>query len=386
MAKLFQITLPEGMSNVKLNSQGSATVQYTVKNVSARPIDGRAVLVSLPQSKPPSGVVEKGWVKFDPADAKPDRHFDVGKEETFKIKIAVPPKSPPGNYTFRMDTVWVDQTDQGDPGGAVAFSVADTPPPPPFKWWIIPIILFVLIAIGLGVWLAVKGGGGPKVPDLVGKSLTDADTELKAQGLTLDSNVQTVDSDAQNSGKIISTNPPAGKKAKKGQTIQVTLGAELVNVPQLIGHPYQEVLGILNDKHLTPGQVQTVANPNFAGGVVTSQKPAPEQTVRAGTPVDMQVTPQTTPMPNVVGMSLGGAVLTLKQFRVNSLSGDQTKTVISQAPAAGTPVVVGSDVSLSFPGCVGFTCFYTGAAAHYMVAEKFSAIRDAERRGAPPPQ
>jgi len=116
MAKLFQVTLPSGLSSVKLDSQGRATVQYTVKNVSARPIDGRAVLVSLPQTKPSSGCVEKGWVKID---GKTDRHFDPDKEETFTIKIAVPPKSPAGTCTFRMDAVWVQQPDQGDPGGAI---------------------------------------------------------------------------------------------------------------------------------------------------------------------------------------------------------------------------------------------------------------------------
>src|SRR6267143_3088301 len=104
MSNLFRVNLPDGMSSVKLDSQGRATVQYTVKNVSARPIDGRAVLISLPQVKPPSGAVEKGWVKID---GKTDRHFDVGKEETFTVKIVVPPNSAAGNYAFRLDTVWV---------------------------------------------------------------------------------------------------------------------------------------------------------------------------------------------------------------------------------------------------------------------------------------
>lgn len=121
MAQLFRVSLPDGMSTVKLDSQGRGTVQYTVKNVSARALDGRAVLLSLPQAKPPSGPVEKGWVKVDGTS---DRHFDIDKEETFTVKIAVPPNSAAGKYTFRLDTVWVNQPDQGDAGGAVAFTVA----------------------------------------------------------------------------------------------------------------------------------------------------------------------------------------------------------------------------------------------------------------------
>ena len=384
MAKLFQITLPSGLTSVKLDSQGRGTVQYTVKNVSARPIDGRAVLISLPQTKPPSGPVEKGWVKID---GKTDRHLDVDKEETFSVKIAVPPKSPAGTYTFRLDGVWVQQTDQGDPGGALAFTVADTAPSKPFPLWIIPVIAVVLIAIGIGVWLAVRGGG-TKVPDLAGQTITDADASLKAAGFTMDSNVETAESKAEDSGKIISQDPLAGEKASKGQAVKVTLGAEMVAVPQLIGHPYQEALGILNDKHLTPGQTKNVQNPNFAGGVVTDQSLRADQTVKAGTAVDLQVTPQTVSVPNVVGQTLGGAILALKGLTVTSFSGDNTQRVQSQSPVAGTPVPVGSPVTLAFPpppgGCVFANCVFTGTYVKYSVAAQYMRARDAEKRGLAP--
>ena len=380
MAKLFQVTLPSGLSSVKLDSQGRATVQYTVKNVSARPIDGRAVLVSLPQTKPSSGCVEKGWVKID---GKTDRHFDPDKEETFTIKIAVPPKSPAGTCTFRMDAVWVQQPDQGDPGGAIAFTVAETPPPPPFKWWLIPVIAVVLIAIGVGVWLAVRGGGH-KIPDLTGQTVPEADATLKAGGFALDSNVQTAESTAADSGKIVSQSPAPGQKASQGQTVQVTLGAQMVAVPQLIGHPYQEALGTLNDNHLTPGQTKNVQNANFAGGVVVDQSPAPQQTVKAGTAVDLQVTPQMVPVPDVTGQTLGNAILALKGLTVTSFSGDNTKTVTSQNPLPRTSVPVGSAVTLAFPppagGCVVANCVFTGNYVRFTVMNQYARARDAEKR------
>lgn len=62
MAKCFLVTIPGGACTIRLDSQGRASVQYTAKNVSAAPIDGRAVLVSVPQTSPPSRVVQKGWV------------------------------------------------------------------------------------------------------------------------------------------------------------------------------------------------------------------------------------------------------------------------------------------------------------------------------------
>src|SRR5216684_5446600 len=145
MAIFFNVDLPSGMSSVKLDSQGRATVQYTVKNVSQRSLDGRAVLVSLPETKPPNGVVEKGWVKID---GKTDRHFDVDKEETFTVKILVPPKSAPGSYSFRLDTVWVEQTDQGDQGPTVSFAIAAaTQSTNSFPLWLIPVLLLVVAGL-----------------------------------------------------------------------------------------------------------------------------------------------------------------------------------------------------------------------------------------------
>ncbi len=380
MAKLFLVNLPDGVSSVKLDSQGRASVQYTVKNVSARELDGRAVLISLPQAKPANGPVEKGWVKVD---GNTDRHFGLNKEETYTVKIAVPPKSPAGNYTFRLDTVWVDQPDQGDPGRAIAFTVAETKPNGHFPLWIIPVVLLVLIGIGVGTWLALSGG--PKVPrDLIGKTVTDADAELKTANLTLDTNFQYAQSQPADANKIVDTTPRPGQKAKKGQAVQVTLGVEMVTVPQLFGHTYQEALGTLNDKHLTPGKTTQVQNPNLAGGVVVDQSPAPGQTIKSGSPVDLQVTPQTVVVPNVAGQYLGDAIKHVQPLTVASFSGDSTKTVTAQTPPAGQSVPVSTTVTLTFPpppgGCAAALCFYGGAVARQMVYEHVMITRDAEKR------
>jgi hypothetical protein len=102
----------------------------------------------------------------------------VDKEETFVVKIAVPPKSPPGDYTFRLDTVWVDQTDQGDAGGAVRFAVTKPTQPPPPRWlWLIPVILVLLIGGGIGLWLLLRPTM-VTVPKVTDESLGQAVTDL----------------------------------------------------------------------------------------------------------------------------------------------------------------------------------------------------------------
>ena len=384
MARYFQITTPEGMSSLTLDSQGSATVQIKVKNVRGAAVDSRAILVSLPITNPPSGAVQNGWVKIDgPAEQR----FDKDQEKVIVVKVAIPKKDKPkaGNYQFRLDVASAAVTDEGDSSPVIAFAVAETKQEPSkFPMWLIPVIVVVVIGIGVGVWLALRGGGGPKIPDLVGKTLIDADAELKAAGLTLDTNVPTAESKPEDSGKVVSQQPAAGEKAAKGQTVQVTLGEQMVSVPLLIGHPYQEVLATLNDKHLSPGQTKTATNPNFAGGVVTDQSPAAQQVVKSGTAVDLQVTPQMVTVPNVSGQLLGNAIMSLKGLTVTSFTGDTTKTVIGQSPAAGASVPIGTAASLSFPpplmGCALVLCRYQGVIAQQMVLQQVMRARDIEKR------
>jgi hypothetical protein len=177
MAKLFQITRPDGMSTVKLDSQGRATVQYTVKNISARPIDGRAVLISV-QPRPPDGVAEKRWAQIE---GKTDRHFDQDREECFTVKVAAPPNASAGTYTFRLDTVWVDKTDEGDQGQPVGFTVTAIELKPARMHWLIPAIVVVVLAVGGTItWLLMRSR---PTPIQVAATSTQATPQIPAQTL-----------------------------------------------------------------------------------------------------------------------------------------------------------------------------------------------------------
>jgi hypothetical protein len=224
MARYFEITA--NSATVKLDSQGRGTVQYTVKNVSAAPIDGRAVLISLPPTNPPTGAVQNGWVKIEPPT---DRAFDKDKAtQTFVVKVEVPPKdrSKAGTYTFRLDAVTVAIPDRGDEGPAVSFTLAPTPEKKSMSVfaWLIPLIVVLLIVIGLGAWLALRNTG-PKVPDLAGMSQKDATAALTTAKLTLASPVETIQSKPEDAGKVISQIPAAGAKAKEGDAVHLQMGA-----------------------------------------------------------------------------------------------------------------------------------------------------------------
>jgi len=164
-------------------------VQYYVKNVSARAIDGRGVLISLPKKNPSEGPVENGWIRID---GMAERHFDVDKNETFKVKIDVPPKSRPGTYKFRLDVVSVAMTDEGDEGQDVGFTVRNEMLPSPTNWpkLTLAVIMGLLVGTLIG-WKIPRGTVPPPNPEpaqivlnnYIGKQIGVAQTELTNKGL-----------------------------------------------------------------------------------------------------------------------------------------------------------------------------------------------------------
>ena len=174
MAFNFSLTIPEGMSKLKQDSRGQASLQVVVKNVSGTARDGRLVPISLPKGTP--GVVEKGWLKVDAAD----RHLDVGKEETFTVRLSVPSNAAAGDYSFRLDAVWVDQPDQADSSSAIGFTVAaKEKKETSILVWLIPLLVVVVMGLGVGMWLLLRPSGTP-VPDLHGQTVSDAVKTLAA--------------------------------------------------------------------------------------------------------------------------------------------------------------------------------------------------------------
>jgi hypothetical protein len=256
MARYFEIN--HATPTVKLDSQGRGTAQYTVKNVSAAPTDVRAVLVSLPPLNPPGGVVQNGWVKIEPPT---DRLFDKDKTETFIVKIEITQKdrSKAGTYSFRLDAVTVAIPDRGDEGPAVSFTLAPGEVKPTNRLaWLIPVIVVLFLAIGIGAWLALRKTG-PNVPDLTGKSTKDAVTLLAAAKLTLDPHVDTVAGKAEDAGKVVSQTPASGSKAKEGDAVHVTMGG-VPKVPGPAGESGGPKVPDLTDKNDLVSKGEAIAS------------------------------------------------------------------------------------------------------------------------------
>ena len=334
MAKLFQITRPDGMSTVKLDSQGQATVQYTVKNVSARVIDGRAVLVSL-SPRPPDGPVEKGWVKVD---GRAEKRFDVNEEQIFTVKIAVPPNTPAGSYTFRQDVVWVDKPDEGDQGQTVGFTVTMTPSPPPIRWWI-PVAagVVVLAVLGIGGWLLLRDSK-IEVPNVVGKQIKDAIELLEKANLTIKENPQPSPSGPFQ--QVTLQDPVAGAKIDpEKQPVILTFTVPTpapteVTVPNVVTLPFDKALEILLKAGLKAARKRTQQpSVTSAAGTVMTQEPAAFSPVQPGETINLVIARPGVTVPSVTELKLGDAIRLLSQDNLTALIAvDEAGRIVPKSP------------------------------------------------------
>ncbi len=96
----FNITAAS--DTVRLDAQGRGTTTFTVSNASGRSRRGRARLV-------PSDPAHAGWLSLE-KDA--ERDFSADGTHQYTVRVAAPPGTPPGRFTFGLDVVSVENPDE----------------------------------------------------------------------------------------------------------------------------------------------------------------------------------------------------------------------------------------------------------------------------------
>lgn len=191
------------------------------------------------------------------------------------------------------------------------------------------------------------------VPDVTGKSESEAQSKLEDLGLVVESKASY--SSSVDKGKVISTDPKAGKVLKEGDTVTMTisLGAEKVSVPNLIGKSEADAQSALSSAGLT-GSVSTSHSDSIAEGLVISQGTEAGKKVTAGTSVSFVVSlgKEKVSVPYLIALSKEDAQNALYDvgLDVGSVSEEYSETVeaglvISQVTSAGTEVEKGTAVS-----------------------------------------
>src|SRR5437763_2611462 len=136
--------------------------------------------------------------------------------------------------------------------------------------------------------MAVVSGGQTQVtvPKLTGSTATAAEQLLTSQGLQ--ANQRSVDS-TKPKGIVVSQDPPEGTKVVKGTSVglAVSSGQGTVKVPAVQGTSQADAVSAITKAGLVPVVIQVPSHQTQ--GNVIAQDPAPNQPVRAGSKVRINV-------------------------------------------------------------------------------------------------
>lgn len=109
------------------------------------------------------------------------------------------------------------------------------------------------------------------VPNVVGDSLSTAESKLTAAGFKVERSYETDDSVEE--GTVLSQSPSAGRSLKKGETVTITISQEsgYVTVPNLLDKTESEAKQALKDAGLEVGTVTQEYSDTVDAGKVISQ-------------------------------------------------------------------------------------------------------------------
>jgi serine/threonine-protein kinase len=131
-----------------------------------------------------------------------------------------------------------------------------------------------------------EGVAQVKVPDVTGKPVADAESDLKAAGLKV--KVNEVYHETVAKGSVISQRPDATALVEVGSTVtlEVSKGPEIVLVPDVRTKTQAEAESILTAAKLVP-KIVYVDSPD--DGIVINQFPIPGASAKPGDTVEIEV-------------------------------------------------------------------------------------------------
>ena len=214
------------------------------------------------------------------------------------------------------------------------------------------------LAVLLGIttwWVLIGPGASVKFPSVVGATTEQANSTLTALGLKTVVVEERFDEDIAK-GRVISTDPFAGDSIALGGTVNlvVSKGAERYTIPALINLTPEAAVNLLAKSPLKVGDITEVFNAKVPKGFVISSNPDQGTRVKRDTLVDIVVSKgvETFSLASFVGTNgeqalneltaAGFSVTTTYAFDEKAMPGE----VISQNPAAGTPLAKGAAVEI----------------------------------------
>ncbi|WP_319458730.1 Stk1 family PASTA domain-containing Ser/Thr kinase [Micromonospora sp. RTP1Z1] len=213
------------------------------------------------------------------------------------------------------------------------------------------VVLGLVAAFG-GWWFGV--GRYTVAPQLVSLSKADAEGRAARAGFTLAYAEPRYDEKAPKDS-VLGQDPVSATRIVKGGTITLTLslGAERLPVPDVVGKDFELAQAELTDAKLVVAKGTARYDDNLPSGVVVATEPKGGTVVKPGSKVTVVLSKGKAPIsvPNLVGKNINEARAALAQLGLTPVEtykdSDKPKDeVLGQSPADGTGVEKGAQVKL----------------------------------------
>ncbi|MHC4573267.1 MAG: PASTA domain-containing protein, partial [Planctomycetota bacterium] len=214
------------------------------------------------------------------------------------------------------------------------------------------------------------------VPDVIGLTLGAAETKLSQVGLVVGALAEEYD-DFAPAGTVTSQDPNAGAVIPMGSSVNVVVSLGRPIVPNVVAKSLTDAnTAIVSVDNLKVGTIIWQYNDDVAPSVVISQEPVGETPVPIGSTVDLVLSLGQPAVPNVTKLPEAEAVATIESIdnltaTVSYAHHDTVEEghVISQSPAGGKAVPIGSNVGIVVslgrpvvPNVIGRTQAYAATA------------------------
>jgi beta-lactam-binding protein with PASTA domain len=196
------------------------------------------------------------------------------------------------------------------------------------------------------------------VPDVTGKPVAQARSELQKKDLTL-AQRGAEPSDRVEKGLIVRQDPAAGSKIRVTRVVQIftSSGSGTVTVPDLSSKTLDEALTLLQATGLTKGKLSQVHTPRLPAGKILDQRPTPGTLVERGFPVGILLSQGDLDgryvMPDLIGLRADGVIGRLNGwgFKVADIRyvyypGAAAGLVVKQEPPNGYRIQKRNRISL----------------------------------------
>jgi serine/threonine-protein kinase len=273
-----------------------------------------------------------------------------------------PDDLPPDEETVIRDDRWVE----GPPPAPATerrvvreeaveepYEVVPGPPPDRNFWpWLLLLLLLVLGGLA-ALWYFTQEDDPETKPVPVVVRLTEQDARDRLDDEGFEVQVRRAPNEAQ-LNVVFAQDPRGGAELEEGQvvTIDVSTGPAEVDVPNVVGLPYEEAQERLQEAGLTARRFGVFSEE--PPGVVVAQDPAAGEQAGEDSAVRVNVSRGTgrVDVPDVVGRTADEAGSILRRAgldaRVVEVPSDEPRgTVVAQSPAAGSEIARGERVRIN---------------------------------------